>query len=73
MSNAPRNPRAACPWAARDGPRGMGPRQPIDTQVLLRVLSYLKPLLAAPAVGVLLHRAGIAIATRLGRHVPRAR
>lgn len=38
MSNAPKKPQGG-----PRGPRGMGPRQPINKKVLLRVLSYLKP------------------------------
>ena len=43
MSNAPKKPRGGRPIGGPHGPRGMGPRQPINKKVLLRVLSYLKP------------------------------
>ena len=43
MSNAPKNPPGGMPMGGPHGPRGMGPRQPINKKVLLRVLSYLKP------------------------------
>ena len=35
--------RGGMPMGGPHGPRGMGPRQPINKKVLLRVLSYLKP------------------------------
>ena len=43
MSNAPKKPQGGMPMGGPHGPRGMGPRQPINKKVLLRVLSYLKP------------------------------
>ena len=43
MSNAPKKPQGGMPMGGPRGPRGMGPRQPINKKVLLRVLSYLKP------------------------------
>ena len=43
MSNAPKKPQGGMPMGGPQGPRGMGPRQPINKKVLLRVLSYLKP------------------------------
>lgn len=43
MSNAPKKPQGGMPIGGPHGPRGMGPRQPINKKVLLRVLSYLKP------------------------------
>ena len=43
MSNAPKKPPGGMPMGGPHGPRGMGPRQPINKKVLLRVLSYLKP------------------------------
>ena len=43
MSNAPKKPQGGMPMGGPHGPRGMGPRQPINEKVLLRVLSYLKP------------------------------
>ena len=43
MSNAPKKPQGGMPMGGSHGPRGMGPRQPINKKVLLRVLSYLKP------------------------------
>ena len=43
MSNAPKKPQGGMPMGSPHGPRGMGPRQPINNKVLLRVLSYLKP------------------------------
>ena len=42
MSNAPKKPQGGMPMGGPHGPRGMGPRQPINKKVLLRVLSYLK-------------------------------
>ena len=43
MSNAPKKPQGGMPMGGPHGTRGMGPRQPINKKVLLRVLSYLKP------------------------------
>ena len=43
MSNTPKKPQGGMPMGGPRGPRGMGPRQPINKKVLLRVLSYLKP------------------------------
>ena len=43
MSNAPKKTQGGMPMGGPHGPRGMGPRQPINKKVLLRVLSYLKP------------------------------
>ena len=43
MSNAPKKPQGGMPMGGPRGPRGMGPRQPINKKVLLRVLGYLKP------------------------------
>ena len=43
MSNAPKKPQGGMPMGGPHGPRDMGPRQPINKKVLLRVLSYLKP------------------------------
>ena len=43
MSNAPKKPQGGMPMGGPHGPRGIGPRQPINKKVLLRVLSYLKP------------------------------
>ena len=43
MSNAPKKPQGGMSMGGPHGPRGMGPRQPINKKVLLRVLSYLKP------------------------------
>ena len=43
MSKAPKKPQGGMPMGGPHGPRGMGPRQPINKKVLLRVLSYLKP------------------------------
>ena len=43
MSNAPKKPQGGMPMGGPHGPRGMGPRQPINKKVLLPVLSYLKP------------------------------
>ena len=43
MSNAPKKPQGGMPMGGPHGPRGMGPRQPINKKVLLLVLSYLKP------------------------------
>ncbi len=43
MSNAPKKSQGGMPMGGPRGPRGMGPRQPINKKVLFRVLSYLKP------------------------------
>ena len=44
MSNAPKKSQGGMPMGGGPrGPRGMGPRQPINKKVLFRVLSYLKP------------------------------
>ena len=44
MSNAPKKSQGGMPMGGGPrGPRGMGPRQPINKKVLFRVLGYLKP------------------------------
>ena len=42
MSNAPKKPQGGMPMGGPRGPRGMGPRQPINKKVLLREVGRLQ-------------------------------